>query len=135
MKNINLYKIPIIYMLIYVILILISGVWLFFLSQENIIISPADKSLHNLVEVATPHLFAIGIVIFVVAHFLLFSTKIKQKNALKLSIWLYIFALLNIGSYFLISIGWFVLGWIKILSLFGFLLLFILLLLSVWLSL
>ena len=59
-------------MLIYVVLILLSGLWLFLLSQgldnsesvmhtlNNVINTPAAKSVEGLIEVVTPHLFAIG---------------------------------------------------------------------------
>ena len=126
MKNIALYSLPIRYMLIYVILILMSGVWLFLLSQglecsesvistlKNVIFSPAVKSVEGLVEVATPHLFAIGTLIFVTAHFMLFSTKFSQKLSLIAAMALFIFALLDIFSYFAITFGLVVSGWIKL---------------------
>ena len=140
MKHIALYSLPIRYMLIYVILILMSGVWLFLLAQgyessesiistlKNLIISPAEKSLHGLVEVAAPHLFAMGTLIFVVAHFMLFSTKVSPKISLRVSMLLFIFALLDIFAYFAISLGLVVSGWIKLAALSGFVLLFLLLL-------
>ncbi len=140
MKNLSLYKIPIGYMLLYVLLILLSGLWLFLLSQgldssesvmysiQNMINTPKPKSLHSFIEVAAPHMFAIGTLIFVVAHFMLFSTKISQKVSLIVAITLFMLALLNIFSYLAISFGLLVSGWIKLVSLLGFVLLFLVLL-------
>lgn len=140
MKNIALYSLPIRYMLIYVLLILMSGIWLFLLSQgleysesvintlKNIIASPVEKSVEGLIEVATPHLFAIGTLIFVTAHFMLFSTKFSQKLSLIVAMFLFVFALFDIFSYFAIAFGLVVSGWIKLVALSGFVLLFLLIL-------
>lgn len=140
MKHIALYSLPIRYMIIYIILILVSGLWLFLLSQgyessesiigtlQNIIAAPADKSLQGLIEVASPHLFAIGILIFTVAHFMLFSTNVSPKVSLIVAMFLFAFALFDIFAYFAISFGLVVSGWIKLVALSGFVLLFLLML-------
>lgn len=140
MKPIALYSLPVRYMLLYVILILMSGIWLFLLSQgldnsesimrtlQDIITAPADKSIEGLVEVATPHLFAIGTLLFVVAHFMLFSTKVSPKLSLRVSMLLFVFALFDIFAYFAITLGLVVSGWIKLVALSGFVLLFLILL-------
>jgi len=139
MKNLKLYHIPIAYMLVYVVAILATGVWLFLLSQglgttditqtlTKVVTFPEPKSLHNFIEVATPHLFAMGTLIFVVAHFMLFSTKISQRFSLRISVLLFIVALLNIAAYLLIITGVVVSGWIKLFSMGLFILLFLLLL-------
>jgi len=139
MKNLKLYHIPIAYMLVYVVAILATGIWLFLLSQglssadiantlQHIIHTPEAKSLHNFIEVATPHMFAMGTLIFVVAHFMLFSTKISQKFSLHISITLFMVALLNISAYLLIIFGLVVSGWVKLVSLGLLVFLFLLLL-------
>lgn len=127
MKHLKLYNIPIAYMLLYVLVILATGVWLFLLSQglsssdmiqtlSHIITKPEVKSLHNFIEVATPHLFAIGTLIFVVAHFMLFSTKISQRFSLVVSILLFLLALVNVLAYLPIIFGLVVSGWVKLFS-------------------
>ena len=127
MKNLHLYSIPIGYMLVYIIAILVSGLWLFLLSQglasadilqtlTTIVNAPEPKSLHNFIEVATPHMFAMGTLIFVVAHFMLFSTNVSQKFSLTVSLLLFTVALFNISAYLLISFGLVVSGWIKLFS-------------------
>lgn len=127
MKNLHLYTIPIAYMLVYIVAILVSGVWLFLLSQglasadilqtlTNIVNAPEPKSLHNFIEVATPHMFAMGTLIFVVAHFMLFSINVSQKFSLIVSLLLFTVALFNISAYLFISFGLVVSGWIKLFS-------------------
>ena len=147
MKNLSFFHIPIAYLLLYTVVILSTGIWLFLLSQglngsegiiatlQHIITSPEAKSLHNLVEVATPHMFAMGMMIFVVAHFMLFSTKISQKTSLIVALVLFGLALLNIVSYGAISFGLVVSGWVKLISLFLFVGMFVLLLFMVAFSL
>ena len=147
MKNVSLYKIPIAYMLVYVVLILFTGVWLFLLSQGlnssdgmntiimNIINAPESKSLHHFIEVAAPHMFAIGAMVFVVSHFMLFSTKISQGTSLIVAMLLFVFTILNIFSYSAIILGFVVSGWIKLLSMSIFVLLFLFMLFMVAVSL
>lgn len=146
MKNLYLYKIPIIYMLVYTLAILFSGVWLFLLSQGlekegvsatllNIIHLPVTKSIYGLIEVATPHLVSMGMLIFLVAHFLLFSAKVSKAFSKKVSILLFIVAFANILAYFSISFSLFSSGWIKLLLMAAFVLLFVFVLLLVAFSL
>ena len=114
-------------MLVFVVAILVSGVWLFLLSQGlsssdvletfiDIVNSPEPKSLHGFIEVATPHMFAMGTLLFVMAHFMLFSTKVSQSFSLVISLLLFAVALFNISAYLFISFGLFVSGWIKLFS-------------------
>ena len=128
MKNLSFFHIPITYLLLYTVLILGTGIWLFLLSQglassagiseilHTIIQAPEQKSLHNFFEVAAPHIFGMGVLMFVVAHFMLFSTKISQRTSLIISMILFIFLLFNIFSYGAISLGFVISGWIKLLS-------------------
>ena len=147
MKNLSFYHIPIAYMLLYTVLLLGSGLWLFLLSQglassegimatlEKIIQTPEPKSMHNFIEVATPHMFAMGSLMFVVAHFMLFSTKISQRAALIVSMLLFVSILFNIFSYGAISLGFIASGWIKLLSMVLFVGMFLVLLFMVGFSL
>ncbi len=127
MKNLHLYNIVIVYMLVFAVAILVSGVWLFLLSQglsssdvletlKTIVNSPDPRSLHSFIEVATPHMFSMGVILFVVAHFMLFSTKVSQKISLLISLLLFTVALFNISAYLFISFGLFISGWIKLFS-------------------
>ena len=147
MKNVSLYKIPIAYMLVYVVLILFTGLWLFLLSQGlnssdgmidtlmDIVFIPEPKSLHHFIEVAAPHMFAMGAMVFVLSHFMLFSTKISQSTSLIVAMSLSVFTILNIFSYSAISLGLLISGWVKLLSMSIFVLLFLLMLFMVAVSL
>ncbi len=147
MKNLSFYHIPIRYMLVYTVFILGTGIWLFLLSQglaesgsmlstlHKIIQTPEPKSLHNFIEVATPHMFAMGSLLFVAAHFMLFSTRISQRTSLIVSMLLFVFLLFNIFSYGAVSLGLVVSGWIKLLSMFLFVGMFLVLLVMVAVSL
>jgi len=80
-------------------------------------------------------MFAMGMLIFVVAHFMLFSTKISQKTSLIVALVLFGLALLNIVSYGAISFGLVMTGWVKLISMSLFVGMFLLLLGMVWFSL
>ncbi len=123
MKYLALYKLPIRYMLVYTLLILFSGIWIFLLSHELNV--PLKISLQSFIEIATPHLFAIGTLIFIVTHFLLFSSKIKHKTSRILSLMLFVMALLNILVYLPSVLGFEVFGWVKGVFMFGFVALFL----------
>lgn len=128
MKHLKLYHIPIMYMIPYTLAILGTGIWSFLLSQgltesgsviavfQRIVLSPIEKSMHNFIEISTPHLFAMGVLIFVVAHFMIFSTKIKHKTSMMLALLLFVLALFNISAYLLIMSGLLTSGWIKLIS-------------------
>lgn len=147
MKYLSLYTIPVGYLLVYLVLILFTGLWLFLLSQglgeshggiETLIDTlntPESKSIEGFIEVAAPHLFAIGGAVFVVSHFMLFSTKVSEKRSLTVFLWLFLFTLLDIFSYGLISMGLLVSGWIKLLSMGLFVVLFLLMISMVAVSL
>ena len=147
MKRYPYYRIPIGYMLLFAFFIFASGVWLFLLPQglaqtgslaaalQQLGHSPAVKSWQQFVEIAAPHLFAMGALIFIVAHFLLFSTKISWRFSMHLSLWLYIAMFLDIFAYALIIAGIVTSGWIKLAALAIFALLFLILLGAVAISL
>ncbi len=147
MKRYPRYRIPIGYMLLFSFFIVASGLWLFLLPQglsetgsliatmQQLVKSPAPKSWQQFVEIAAPHLFAMGTLIFIVAHFLLFSTKISRHFSMRLSLWLYIAALVDILAYALIIVGIVTTGWIKLAVLAVFTLLFLMLLAAVAVSL
>lgn len=122
------YRFAIIYFTLFGILLLLSGALLFVnklgLTVESVTtfylgsttsFSQA-KSNFGLLETALPHLGGMGLFIFVSGHFLLFSPK-KEKNRVVLPlIALFIAALLDIGSGFLIIHGWHFFVVVKILA-------------------
>ena len=115
----KLYKIVIHYFLLMLLMLLITGVWMLLLHTSLNIESFTDyyvkKSIFGLLEVVTPHLFAMGTVIFILTHFL----SLKNKNSSfesKITLILFSLMLLSNLSMFFISetMAWLV--WIKLLS-------------------
>ena len=147
MKKYPLYKLPIGYTIFYTLLILGSGIWLFLLSQglsgsssilailHKIIVLPEKKSWQHFAEVAAPHLFAMGMLIFTVAHFMLFSTRVSQYVSLFVAMLLFAAALSDISVYGLIISGVVLSGWIKLVSISLFTGIFLVLLFMVYVSL
>ncbi len=120
------YRYAIAYFAVFALLLLLSGATLFvsklglgyesietfYLGSNTGFAQP--KSTFGLLETALPHLGAMGLFIFVVGHFLLFTDKRQKKRAKKPLILLFIAALLDIASGFLIIQGWTFFIWVKI---------------------
>ena len=122
------YRIAIAWFALFGALLLASGMVLFFskigfsyeavksyyLGSEVLFINP--KSSYGLLETALPHLGSMGLFIMVTGHFFLFTTKQQKQHAIKIVISLFIVALLDIFSGFLIVEGWTFFVWIKLLA-------------------
>ena len=112
------YRVAIAYFTIFASLLLLSGGVLFIsklgMSYESVSMfylgNPEQfsqpKSSYGLLETALPHLGAMGLFIFVTAHFMLFSPKKSRQRTVLPATVLFIAALLDIGSGFLITQGW-----------------------------
>ncbi|MDA3946372.1 MAG: hypothetical protein PF439_06805 [Helicobacteraceae bacterium] len=137
------YRYAIAYFLLFGTLLLASGAVLFFskigfsyeavqsyyLGSKALFSTP--KSSYGLLEVALPHIGSMGLFIMVTAHFLLFASKERKRQAVKPAIALFVVALLDIFSGFLIVEGWSFFIWVKLaafalLQLLGFYLLWLL---------
>ena len=122
------YRIAITYFTIFGALLFISGAVLFvsklgisYESVQTFYLGNTSqfiqaKSTYGLLETALPHLGAMGLFVFVTGHFLLFASKKEKQNAIKPVIVLFMVALLDIISGFLIVSGWSFFIWIKIIS-------------------
>ncbi len=122
------YRIAIAWFALFGVLLLASGTALFFskigftyesvqnyyLGSKALFINP--KSSYGLLETALPHLGSMGLFIMVTGHFLLFASKEKKRYARKVVIALFIAALLDIFSGFLIVEGWTFFVWVKLLA-------------------
>lgn len=86
----------------------------YYLGSETLFINP--KSSYGLLETALPHLGSMGLFIMVTGHFLLFSDQRKKRLAKKTVVFLFIAALLDIFSGFLIVEGWTFFVWVKLLA-------------------
>ena len=137
MKHHKLYKLSIAYFLLFVLALFTTGVALFLLELgvldmdtfAQLIAEIKPKSIEGIIEILSPHIIGMGLLLFVVAHFLLFSGKYTQVFSLKVFSALALVILIDQSAYLFISMGWEMFGWVKVLSL---LLFAILLSLLVW---
>ena len=115
----EIHAISIRYFLVMTFMLLATGVWLLLLhtsfSLESFTDYYVQKSLFGLLEILTPHLFAMGTVIFVLTHFL----SLHKQNTIsenRLTLTLFLFMLLSNFSGFLImeSSSWMI--WFKLLT-------------------
>ena len=126
MKHHQLYTLSIVYFLMFVVALFATGVALFLvelvvedmadLTQQAGLIKP--KSMEGLIEILSPHIIGMGLMLFVVAHFLLFSKKFSQVFSLKVFVALALVILTDQISYLFISMGWEMFGWVKLFMLF-----------------
>jgi len=112
------YRFAIAYFAIFGTLLLLSGAVLFIsklgISYESVSMFylgnveqfSQPKSTYGLLETALPHIGAMGLFIFVTAHFMLFTSKKERQRTVLPAIILFSAALIDIGSGFLIVQGW-----------------------------
>lgn len=85
-----------IYFIIFSNFILFTGLGLYFL-EENAL----GKSAEGSIEIITPHLFSMLLLIFIAGHLLLFDEKRDKRKTLFLAILAMLLSLLiNIGQFF-----------------------------------
>jgi hypothetical protein len=115
-------------MLLFAVAVLLTGVWLFLLSHGarehglyatlyTILATPATRSWHQFIEVAAPHLFGMGMTLFVAAHFLLFGRRIPKRWSLGISAVLFGVMFADIFAYAFIIAGVVTSGWMKLTAL------------------
>ena len=126
----HFYGLAIGYFLFFVVLTLSSGVALFLVENG---LNPKEKSFEGLIEIVSPHLLGMSIMLFVVTHFLLFSRKYSQKFSLKIFLAVVFLMILDQSSYFFMFIECFSL--VKIFSMLGYILGVIILLWMIFFSL
>jgi len=112
------YRFAIAYFTVFGALLLLSGAVLFIsklgISYESVSMFylgdveqfSQPKSSYGLLETALPHIGAMGLFIFVTAHFMLFTSKKERQKTVLPAIILFMAALLDIGSGFLVVHGW-----------------------------
>lgn len=125
MKLHALFTLSVAYFLLFVVALFTTGVTLFItelgveeltqLSQVAEMIKP--KSFEGIIEILSPHIIGMGLMLFVVAHFLLFSKKFTQAFSLKLFIALAFVILVDQSAYLFVSMGWTMFGWVKVFTL------------------
>jgi len=115
------YYLPLKYFLIMTLLLLISGLWMFGIRTqfniEGISSYYSLKSFYGTLETVTPHLFGMGLIIFIITHFFAITKNREANKQQWLSLLLFLLILvLNISS-FLIASNSFWLASIKLIGL------------------
>ncbi|CAA6808273.1 MAG: Unknown protein [uncultured Sulfurovum sp.] len=116
---IPIYTAVIRYFLLMFLMLLITGIWLLLshtsLSVESFTNYYVEKSFFGLLEIITPHLFAMGTTVFILTHLLSLNKK-NTPYENKLSLVLFTLMLLSNFSLFFITeeSTWMV--WIKLIS-------------------
>lgn len=93
-------------------MLLSTGVWMFLLHTslniEGTVNYYAPKSIFGLLETVSPHLFGMGLLVFILTHFFAIIKHINQKIFISFSICFFIWMLLmNISGFFIVEQGWF----------------------------
>ncbi|CAA6800484.1 MAG: Unknown protein [uncultured Sulfurovum sp.] len=115
----DIYAVVIRYFLLMFLMLLITGVWLLLLHSsltlESFTNYYVQKTIFGLLEVVTPHLFAMGTAVFILTHFLSLNKK-NSSYENKLTLTLFSSMLLSNLSVFFISeqSTWII--WIKLIS-------------------
>jgi hypothetical protein len=131
----NLYALSIRYFLLMLLMLISTGIWMLILHTtlefESFSKYYVEKSSYGLLEVVTPHLFGMGIIIFILTHFL----SLKKKNSkLEDKATLLLFSMsiiLNISVFFITeTTPW--LAWLKLFSTLAFLGLSFFVMFRVW---
>lgn len=100
----SLYVLIIRYFFVMLTLTFITGLWMFIehtsLSIQGVAEYYSPKSFFGLLETVSPHLFGMGLMVFILTHFFAVIKGVKQKN-----IWLFLLFLLvlisNLSGFFI----------------------------------
>ncbi len=104
------YSIALRYFFVMTVLLLFTGVWIFVLntslSIEGTSAYYAPKSFHGLLDTVSPHLFGMGLILFILTHFFAILKGVKQENFKTFSL-LFILVLLveNLSVFFIVEDG------------------------------
>jgi len=113
------YKVSIRYFLLMTLMLLLTGIWMLLLhtslSVDDFSNYYVQKSVFGILEVSTPHLFAMGTVIFILTHFLSLNKRNSSFES-KLTLALFTVMIISNLSGFIISEQTTYLVWVKIIS-------------------
>ena len=108
------------YFFIMTFLLLLSGLWMFILntslSIEGTAAYYAPKSFHGLLDTVSPHLFGMGLIIFILTHFFAILKGIKQEDFKTFSLLFILVMLLENLSGFFITEDGLILSAVKLVS-------------------
>lgn len=114
------YLLPLKYFFVMSALLLLSGLWMFILHTSLTIYGVLNyyesKSFLGLLEIVNPHLFSMGVFVFVLTHFFSIVKGVKQKKFVLFSIFFFITMLLLNLSVFFIFKGTLLIAFLKLFS-------------------
>jgi hypothetical protein len=94
------------------VMLLLTGLWMFTLhtslSLDGATEYYAPKSFYGLLETVNPHLFGMGLLVFVITHFFAVVKNISQVNYRIFSLFLFLTMLVtNLSGFFIMEVGGF----------------------------
>jgi len=94
------------YFILMTFFVLLSGLWMFVINTSldlgDASAYYAPKSFYGLLETVSPHLFSMGVLIFVLTHFFAIVSGVEQKKFRLFSIWFFILMLIsNVSGFFI----------------------------------
>ena len=100
------YFTPLRYFFVMTVMLLATGLWMFVLhtsiSIEGTLEYYAPKTFFGLLETVSPHLFGMGVFVFIVTHFFAIIQDVEHKTYRWLSLGLFILMLLsNVSGFFI----------------------------------
>ena len=131
----GLYALTIRYFLVLLLMLLLTGLWMLIEQTGFEIVQLTDhyakKGLLGLLETISPHLFAMGTVVFVVTHFLALEKENTRVESV-MSTLLFVVMLFSNLSAFFISYESLLFSWVKLLSILFFFLFLLFVMLRVF---
>ena len=123
MRN-RLYLLVIHYFFVMLLMLLLSGFWMFVehtqLTVDGVMAHYSSKSVFGLLETITPHLFGMGIVVFIVTHFYAVTQGVYTKRRYQLTLLLFVVMIISNASSFFITESDFDLALVKFVSVVAF---------------
>ena len=100
------YTTPLRYFFVMSILLLVTGLWMFALHTslniEGTLEYYAPKTFFGLLETVSPHLFGMGLLVFVLTHFFAVVQGVKQEKFRGFSVMLFLLMLvMNVSGFFI----------------------------------
>lgn len=120
------YTITVYYFLLMLLMLLITGIWMLLLHTSLDLTAftqyYVEKSFYGLLETVTPHLFAMGTIVFILTHFLALKNKNTSLESTLSNLLFISMISSNLSVFFITEVtSWLI--WLKIISTILFLLL------------
>lgn len=133
MEN-RLYLLVMRYFFVLLLMLLLSGFWMFVehtqLTIDGVMTYYSPKTVFGLLETVTPHLFGMGVVVFILTHFYTVVQGVYSQWRYLLALMLFALILLSNVSPFLIGENTFIIAILKFVSVITFIVLNVILMLD-----